>query len=183
MDTLPRAGRGQALFGWGGSLLLAAALVTPFGLLELTDHEPYPAVIFPGGGQFATSLQGERAVFLSSTLIGQSPAGDDVVVDRTELLDPIPASHLGGIIGTEFGQDTTPTQTIRVRKTGLALELPRHVPSAADRQAALRWVAAQLEALGLRPDVLIMRTERVTVDHATGAVLEREVVEEVDLLG
>lgn len=173
----------RPLFGLWASLLVGVVLVAPFAILNFTDQEAYPAVIFPGGGQIATTLEGDVATFYTSTLLGEDSDGNRVPIDRTEFLDPIPSSHLGGLIRTGFGQDTSTHADVWIKRARVTVPIPRHVPSMEDQEEALEWVAERLTALGLRSDRLVSVSERVTLDHATGEVLDREVVGERVILG
>src|SRR5690606_41813016 len=47
------------LFGLWSTAAIALALVVPFAFATLTGSEPYPAVIFPGGGSISTHLDGQ----------------------------------------------------------------------------------------------------------------------------
>lgn len=181
-EAIEHRSPGRPLFGAVATAGIAVVLALPFATLTLADLEPYPAVIFPGGGEIAATLDGDVVTFYTETLIGVGLDGAETPIAAAELLDPIPPSHLTGIVGTEFGQDLSPSTSIHIRKTPLTFDVPRHVPSAEDRAAARRWLAERLSTLGLMTDSLRTRTERVRVDHATGDVLDREIVEEVELL-
>lgn len=171
------------LFGLWSTAAIALALVVPFAFATLTGSEPYPAVIFPGGGSISTHLDGQDARFEVDSLVGFTDDGTPRRLDPTEFLDPIPPSYAGGLVGTLFGQDVAPTTRLEVAKLGGTIEVERHVPSAEERAEARAWLAGRLEAAGVRPDRLEVHYDRVTVDHTTGEVLDRTTVEEVVILG
>ncbi len=181
--TTPPRERATPLFGFWSTVAVALALLVPFAFSTLTDSEPYPAVIFPGGGQIATHLDGQEARFEVDSLVGFSEDGTPQRLDPTDLLRPIPPSYTGGLVGTLFGQDTTPTTRLEVAKLGWTIDVARHVPDEEERAAAREWLAGRLEAAGVRPDRLEVHYDRVTVDHSTGAVLDRTTLEEVVILG
>lgn len=176
-------GRARPLFGLGATLGIAVVLAAPFAILTLTGEEPYPAVIFPGGGQIQTHVVDGVAAFQSDTLVAYTPAGVERVVDRALLLDPIPPSQLSGLIASRFGQDRSSTRSVVVRGIDLVFEVPRAVPTVEETTRAREWLAGQLRSMGLSEETLIVRKERVTIDHRTGRELDREVLEEVNLIG
>lgn len=178
-DT-PRSDR--PLFGLGTSLLVAAALACPFAFMTATTLEPFPAVIFPGGGALAARLSDDEVTFYNTSLIAARDDGTEVVLDVATFLDPIPSSYLSGLLDTRFGQDRSPTTPVTFRKPDITVEFRRTVPDPADQLIGREWLRGNLRSMGLDPDVLVSREEILTVDHSSGSLLRRETVEEVTLL-
>lgn len=71
----------------------------PFGVFKVFGTEPYPAIIFPGGGWIGTRIDGGHATFTTRELVGYDMQGQAVRLDSVEFLDPIPSSHLSGLAG------------------------------------------------------------------------------------
>jgi hypothetical protein len=73
--------RSRALFGTGTTILLALVLLIPFSLRALTNAEPYPALLFPGGAGIVRT-DGSVVQYGGVVLLGYDRAGNPTEIDH-----------------------------------------------------------------------------------------------------
>ena len=168
----------RPIFSRTASLVIAAALLLPFGIDQITRSELFPAVIFPSGARPKTSVRDGTATFVMLTLSGFDGAGRAVQLEPGSFIDPITSSNANVLARQLFGQNTSERIDIRIRVLGKTIHVPRHVPSEADRLAARSWLSDKLTEAGLSADRLAINSERFVVDYDTGEVISREVLDQ-----
>jgi hypothetical protein len=168
------------LFNLKMSIVIALALLVPFAVAMSTDSEPYPAVLFPGGGgvvQTRNSVVEYNAVLL----YGIDQEGLPVQIDVAPFLDPIPTQFLVPLVAADFGLNDDTELEIRIKKIGRTFSVPGVRVSEADRQGTRAWLGDRLEALGLDPGVLITQRVRITADSNSGREVSRTTIRESTL--
>lgn len=71
----------RPLFGLATTILVGLLLAVPFGIYYVFDTEPYRAIIFPGGGEINTRINGDRATFDMRSVVGFDQEGREVELD------------------------------------------------------------------------------------------------------
>lgn len=169
----------RPLFGRLATASLFAACVLPFGFFRLTDSEPFPAMIFPGGAAHVPVIDG-NASFYALSLLGVRSDGTLTQLDAAAFIDPLPSSYLDALVAQPFGQDASTETGLWIKGLNKWVgNIPRHAPSPDERRDARAWLAGRLSDAGLRTDRLIARREIITVDHDDRRMLGRETVDEV----
>jgi hypothetical protein len=171
------AGTGRPLVGARLTIVLAVVLLVPFGFKLATDTEPYPALVFPAGPGVVTTRDG-IVQYDALELYGADASGELQQIDPVQFLEPIPTHYLRDLADSEFGTLEGDDLTVRVRRIGWTLSLPRPPVSDADREATRSWLGDRLEAVGLERDELVVRRVRIAADADDGTEISRETIEE-----
>ena len=161
------------------TVLLAGALLVPFALRLWIEVEPYPAILLPDG---ATVLQREGGVttFESLALFARRASGEETRLDARSFMDPIPSQYLMGLAAMQFGQRQVGQRAFRFGDlTEWRVDAKR--ATAAERAAALAWVAGRVLAADPQATALVVRSEGYRVDWGTGEWQEPEVKGEFEL--
>lgn len=156
-------GPGGPLFGLRTTVALAAALLIPFGITTVTDSEPYPAIIFPGGANTVRTADG-RVQYGATVLVAFDADDRPVPLDAGDFLEPIPVHYLDAMAAFGFGL-AEPTAEIEE----------------ADRDAVRAWLAERLDALGYRTDRLVVQQVWITAKADDGEEIEREIGEQTTI--
>ncbi len=181
MPQRPRSGK--SLFSAWETGLLVVLLIAPFAIYKASWEEPYPAIIFPGGAG-VVDIVDDRVEFEIRSFVGFDDADEPVYLDVTELLDPIPASHSGGVARNRFGMNDERTREVWVN-LGLrqgTIEVPRYAATPEEKAEVREWLAGHLVGMGLQPDRFSVWYELVSVDYQTGRELSRELLREDQIL-
>lgn len=168
---------GGPLFGARLTIVLAVALLVPFWVKLTTDTEPYPALVFPAGPGVVSTRDG-IVEYDATELYGRDASGELQPIDPVRFLEPIPTHFLLRLADSEFGTLEGDDVTVRVRRIGWTVSLPRPSVSDADREATRSWLGDRLEAVGLERDELVVRRVRIAADAGDGAEISRETIEE-----
>lgn len=181
MPRRPRSGK--SLFSAWETGLLAVLLITPFAIYQVSREEPYPAIMFPEGAG-VVDIVDDQVAFQIRSFVGFDDADEPVYLDVTDLLDPIPPSHSGGIARNRFGMNDARTREVSVNLRFLhsTIDVPRHAATPEEQAEVREWLAGHLVERGLRPDRFSVWYERASVDYATGAELTRELLREDRIL-
>jgi hypothetical protein len=158
---------------------LALALTIPLVLRTATTLEPYPALLFPGGVPVLSITDGKALVYYL-VLSARTADGRVERLDERKLIEPMPAHYLSAIVDGRFGQDTNPTQSLKIRRVG-TIRIPRHVPTPEQRRAALTWIAGQVREQSPQAAALMWQTLIGRFDLRTGRELSHMTAEEVIL--
>lgn len=168
---------GGPLFGTRATIVIALALLVPFGIKMATDTHPYPVMLFPAGSGVVTTRDG-IVEYNATELYGRDAAGELQLIDPVRFLEPIPVHYLPPLVDSAFGTLEDDDLTIRVRRIGWTLSVPRPAVSDADRAATRSWLGDRLEDVGLERDELVVRRVRISANADDGTEISREMIEE-----
>ena len=184
-------GSDAQLFSTRVTIVIALALVIPFGIMQLTSAEPFPAILLPAG---ATEVRTNDSVveYGGVVLEGVDDQGAPVAIDAAEFLDPIPVQYLYALADAHFALDagddvdggatSTPDEpAIVVRKVGWSLDLPSFEPSEAEQREIREWLRGRLVAAGLSPEWLVVRRVWIEADSETGDEIDRTTEDAVSI--
>jgi hypothetical protein len=174
------SGPGGPLFSRRSTLALAVVLVVPFAISEVTDAEPYPAIIFPGGANTVRTSDG-RVQYGATVLVAFDEQDRPVPLDAADFLEPIPVHYLDAIAGFGFGLTDAGDHTVAVAGVGWSLTASRAEVDEADRDAVRAWLAGRLDDLGYRTDRLVVQQVWITANADDGHEIDREIGEETTI--
>jgi len=168
MGTAMSEGR---LFSKTFTLGLACFLLVPAGLSALTELEPFPAVMLPGGGD-PLRVRGGVATFTDLSLSGKDQHGKLRRLVVNEFIDPIPEQYVHAMLSDGFGlSDPRP---VPVKLGGFQFRVPRRTRSKQAHEDLVAWLRARLHEFGLADNVLVVRRDTLKVDMASGKEVSRK---------
>jgi len=165
-------GQAPVLFSRRFTWTLLGALVLPLLVRLFTTVEPFPAMLLPSGANLVRVVGG--TVTTGALVVAAVDArGNERRLEPAALIDPIPTQYLSAIFRDGFGFERKDSQRIGVgthhlNRSTLQLEVPRHVPSDADRQELIRWLRARVNVRGSTGTRLVARRDRLKIVVATG---------------
>jgi hypothetical protein len=171
--------RRSALFGVATTVLIAVCLLVPLGFRLMTNIEPFPAMLFPSGGQ-TVPVTGTEVFLRDIEVIGYKPTGQPQVISPSDVSRVMPEfSYIfAQVAGQDFGLDTTNRIAFNVKGLNETFTVPRHVPSDEARAQAKRWLKSRLQRLGLSTTRLAVRDTWLTIRYKTGQVVSKKVINE-----
>lgn len=174
---------GKLLFSAWETGVLAVLLIVPFAIYQASREEPYPAIMFPEGAG-VVDIVDDRVELGIRSFVGFDDADEPVYLDVTELLDPIPPSHSGGIARNRFGMNDAKTREVSVNLRLLhgTIDVPRYAATPEEQAEVREWLTGHLVQRGLQPDRFSVWYERVSIDYETGTEIARELVREDPIL-
>ncbi len=158
-------------------MVLAGALLVPLCVREISGVEPYPAVLLPTGATLVRESAGV-VQFESLALYAGRTSGEELRLNATSFMDPIPAHYLGSIATRAFGQIQVSRRRLRFRHLGEWTVNAKSV-SKTERLQALEWLAARVFSADPDARGLILRLETHRVEVATGKWHRPETKDEV----
>lgn len=162
-------------------LLIAIALLVPFGLRELSRSlEPYPAILQPSGaGKIST--KDTRLRFYETELVAVRSDGSEQRLDPNEFMDKIPTQYWTHIARAHFGLGPAKTQDISLGIWTLTATTLKSA-SAQERVEALTWIHNRLKALGVEDaQTLKVSQIRILFDLQTATETQREITDQIDV--
>lgn len=167
------AGDRQLLFRAPATLLIAVLLLVPFGITFVTNTEPFPAVILPGGPNLVRVTNGE--VEVNTTVIAGYADRTAVELDTELFLEPIPPHFMFELANFDFGLGSFQDHVILVKGLKRRATLPRHEISQGDREELMRWYRERLDSLGMDTERFSVQQIVVTLDSTSGVEIRREI--------
>lgn len=174
------SGGADTTIGLWPTVLLAILLVVPFAVRMTTGVEPYPAAILPEGGS-ALKVNDGVTTYDVTIVLGRDTAGDLVRVDAIEFADPMWVHYLRYLARNGFGLTDLDDIEIAIRGTDRTFEIPRHRPSADQREEVREWLRQRLRAQHLDDRIIVVRRIERDVDVETGDVVATRVISEVPI--
>ena len=162
------------MFGPWTTLLLAIALVVPFGVTQVTNVEPFPALLFPSGATSVTTT-GSVVQYGGVVVSGYDEDGNTVDIDAGALLDPVRVQYLEGLANTSFGLAIGGDREIVIMKLGWSVTVDGPELSDRDRDEVRDWLKGRLHRLGLAADRIVVRRVWITADARTGVEIMRTI--------
>ena len=127
-------------------------------------------------GETTVDLDGGITEYQQKSIWAQRETGDWERVAVAEFLTPIPSQYFSALTNHRFGLSDTETQTFGFRLLP-DVSVRRNKVSVAETNQAKLWLAARLRELGYQTDEFEIRSERRTLNHQRGELLESEVTD------
>ncbi|MEO1402613.1 MAG: hypothetical protein AAFV72_15395 [Cyanobacteria bacterium J06635_1] len=165
----------------GARLIIALALLVPFGLRELSSSlEPYPAILQPSGAT-RISTQDTQLKFYEMQIVAMRADGSEQRLEPREFMGKIPTQYWTHIARTHFGLGPAKTQNMSL---GIWTLTATTIKSASppERAEALSWIHTRLRALGVEDaHTLRVRQIKILFDLQTSTETKREITEQIDV--